>query len=124
MVGDGTCGWGGSPTVEGVGLGPSTGVPGSGAVCRGRGMGWSLAVGLTSAVRTRSEQWTKMALDVGMEGRGQMAICGEQRVRTEGWWKRELERRVAARLGRALTAGWSVTSGRHLRDSASAWDVP
>lgn len=112
------------PDCGGVGLGPSMGVPGSGAVCRGRGMGWSLAVGLTSAVRMRSEQWKKMALDVGMEGRGQMAVCGEQRVRTEGWWKRELERRVAARLGRALTAGWSVTSGRHLRDSASAWDVP
>lgn len=73
---------------------------------------------------SEGEEWTKMTLDVGMEGRGQIATCGEQRVRTKGWWKGELERRVAARLGRALTAGWSVTSGRHLRDSASAWDVP
>ena len=46
------------------------------------------------------------------ERREQMAVYGEQRV--EKWWKRELERKVAARLGSALTSGWTVTSGHHL----------
>lgn len=56
----------------------------------------------------------RAALDAGVRGWGreQMAIYGEQRV--EEGWKRELERKAAARLGRALTTGGAVTSGRHL----------
>lgn len=78
--------------MEGVELGPSVGVLASGAVCRGRGVCRSLPVELTSLARTRSEQWMKMALDMGMEGREQTAVYGEQRARARSGGRESWER--------------------------------
>lgn len=108
MVGDGTWGWvvpdcgGGGAGAKGGGTGQQCGMqrPRDGLVPSSR-------ADLSS--KDRSELRTKMALDVGMEGREQLVVYGEQRVRAEEWWERALEGRWV--LGREL---WPLAGLRHL----------